>query len=479
MPLDPSIILQAGKIPQNAMEAGQQAFNLNQAQINAPLITAQKQADIAQTQQQTTNAQTTNQVNQQALASAKLSAIGGLMNGVKDQDTYNSHAMAGIQSGLLPPDFLQQNPNYDPTKMAGYMDTIQNQKQQLDLASSQAEIGLKNAQAQFYQQGGKLPANVRTAQFLSDAAAKGDWQTVNNIALAGKLLNKGQVLTPQNFSGFAQQNGINTNSTSSATSPDNVNNPSGGYNVGVMPGAKEAASALAEGTVAGKDTPKYSDQLAKDAQQAVNMHLTIGAMKDALNNFQSGATAPAKATLERYAKAFDIPIDNNSLDNQQVFAKLANDVVAQAAKAEGGASRLAAAYNGLVNANPNAALEPGSLSTLLDKMDAQAGILTDKQQKWNAAKQANPNLTSQDFENNYTANLSKKQEQLGGGLPAYQGAQNPYMAPGKTSKSEYVVNAVANKALPLPTDKTALQNGKLYMTPRGLAIWNGSMFEKY
>lgn len=427
MPLDPSIILKAGDIPKNALEAQQQAFNLGQSQINAPLERAQKQASLAQTQQTTANANTSNQANQLALASAKLSAIGGLMNGVTDQPSYTAHLNAGIQAGLIPPEYANTHAQYDPVKLSGYIDTLAQQKERLDLATKQADISMKQAHANFFNNGGTVPAAVKISNAMRNAAANGDWDTVNSIAIGGKLLEKGQLLGPDNFNTFLSSSGL-----SDAQNPTPTQTPSStnGYKISVMPGAKEAASALAEGKESGKATPKYSAALDNDAKQAINMHLTIGAMRDALDNFQSGASAPARAVILRYAKAAGIPVNENSLNNQQVFAKLANDVVAQAAKAEGGASRLAAAYNGLVQANPNASLEPGALKVLLDKMDAQAGLVTTMQQKWNEEKKLNPNLTGADFERNYLANVAAEQEKAGGGMATYPGSQNPYIAPG-------------------------------------------------
>lgn len=183
-------------------------------------------------------------------------------------------------------------------------------------------------------------------------------------------------------------------------------------------------STLAEQGAAGKDTIKYNNEITADAKQAINMHQTIAAMQEAQSQFQAGALAPAQGTLLKYARALGVPIDKDSvsqLSNQQIFTKLQNDIIGQAAKAEGGASRLQSAFNAIKDSNPSIGLEPESLNTLFNLMDTKAGEVTSEQQAWDAAKTANPQLNASNFMRNYTAQRSSAQDKAGGNLPGYKG----------------------------------------------------------
>lgn len=188
-----------------------------------------------------------------------------------------------------------------------------------------------------------------------------------------------------------------------------------------------AAEPKAENTAAGSETPKYSDELATSAKAAMGLHQTIGEIRNAMQSVQTGQLAPAQAAIIRAAKAVGYPIsadEISQLDNAQVISKLANSLVGMAAKQEGGASRLASAYTGIVKSTPNLGMEPGAISTVLDGMDAAAAAVTNEQQAWSKAKTANPKLTAADFQNSYTATQAANQEKAGGALPQY-GNGNP------------------------------------------------------
>lgn len=184
---------------------------------------------------------------------------------------------------------------------------------------------------------------------------------------------------------------------------------------------------LSEEGASGKDTIKYNNSITADAKQAINMHNTIAIMQQAQQQFQAGAFAPAAGTLIKYARAIGVPVSDKqiaTLSNQQIFNKLQNDIIGQAAKAEGGASRLQSAFDAIKSSNPNIGMEPESLNTLFKIMDTKAGEVTDEQQAWNAAKKANPALSGAEFERNYIAQRANAQEGAGGKLPGYKGNPN-------------------------------------------------------
>lgn len=195
------------------------------------------------------------------------------------------------------------------------------------------------------------------------------------------------------------------------------------------------ASFLEENKTGGAKTITDSDKLDADAKAAQNMLYSLSTLKDAASQFKAGAAAPAKVSLMRIARAVGYPLDQSqvdSLSNMQAFTKVANDIVGQAAKAEGGASRLLAAFNTIKAANPNIGLEPETLDILFDKMGAQANNIIDEQQGWNTQKTQNPALNFTNFERGYVSNQSTKQRQMGGKLPSTQDTLPQGVPPGST-----------------------------------------------
>ncbi len=189
----------------------------------------------------------------------------------------------------------------------------------------------------------------------------------------------------------------------------------------------EVKSAQKEGESAGSNTVKYSDKIAEEAKAAINMHQTIAELRQAMNQFQAGALAPAQGTILKYARAAGFPLNEeqvSKLSNQQVFTKMVNDILAERAKSAGQSARLVGEFNALKSSNPNIGMEPESLNTLFDVMDSKAGEITDEQQAWNLAKKNNPKLSGAEFVRSYTANRAAQQEQAGGNIPKYKGASN-------------------------------------------------------
>ena len=397
-------------------------------------------------------------------------AVNDLLTGVTPEN-YSTRRQIAINSGISTPDLIPEQ--YDPNWIQSMQGTTSNTLKQLEVQKQQADIDMAQSHAQFFRQGGAVPAAIKIGNAIKNAASNGDWKTANSIALGGKLLEKGQQLTPDNFNAFMSNNGL---METSGGQP----NLSGGYNLSLMPGAKEAIETTAETKEGGKQTVKYTNDLSKDAQAAINMHQAIAEMRQAMQNIQTGALAPAQGTMLKWARAVGYPLskgDVANLSDQQVFTKVSNDIIAQMARTAGQASRLKGEFDAIKASNPNIGMEPESLMKLFDLLDSRAGVITTMEQAWNKQKQANPTLTGADFERNYIANLAGNQEQAGGALPNYPGADQVFKDSEPIDDANQGVNNTT--AIPMPTNKTALVKGKLYNTPRGLAIWNGSMFEAH
>ncbi|MDE2102896.1 MAG: hypothetical protein KGL39_36970 [Patescibacteria group bacterium] len=181
----------------------------------------------------------------------------------------------------------------------------------------------------------------------------------------------------------------------------------------------EFQQGLEEKKAAGAETPKDSEELSTQTSQAQNMLFTLKDVQTALQQVKAGALAPATVTLERYARAFNIPVDVNSLGNGQVVSKLAMNILSTAAKNEGQAARLQGAFNALKASNPNLSMEPEALNSLINFQGTQANKLVLQQKAWNDQKNANPNLDYPTFDRNYMANLSDQQAKGGGALQPY------------------------------------------------------------
>ncbi len=168
-----------------------------------------------------------------------------------------------------------------------------------------------------------------------------------------------------------------------------------------------AADARASST----ESIKSSDNLAKEAIASHQVMTTLDTLEAATKSFESGATADAKTQVARLAKAMGYPLspeDEASLDSKQVFFKVSNELIGQAAKAEGGASRLQAAFNAIKSSNPNATMEPGALKVIIDYMREKANVPIQMQQEWQKAKMANPRARFNDFQTNYVSDLNSK-----------------------------------------------------------------------
>ncbi len=305
-----------------------------------------------------------------------------------------------------------------------------------------APIKINNTAEALYNQAKILEANG------DHVGAKDAIRQANNLAGYARpgMLNTGTYSLPNNQSDVAPQDNnvqiapaapaenitVNPQPISSPLPPQPVRQPGQTElqhktDLAAWKSNPDIVAHLNEQGAAGKDTIKYNNEITSDAKQAINMHQTIAAMQQAQEQFKAGAFAPAQGTLLKWGRALGVPINDNDiskLSNQQVFTKLQNDIIGQAAKAEGGASRLQSAFNAIKASNPSIGMEPESLNSLFNLMDTKAGEVTNEQQSWSAAKKANPKLTAAEFERDYTAQRAAAQEKAGGNLPSYKGNPN-------------------------------------------------------
>ncbi len=133
MAIDSSIPL-AGQSPNFDFGGSfQKGFGGAEAMQRAPIEREKMQLENQQTK-------TGNEAKNLELASAKLAAVGGLLAGVKDQQSYLAHLNAGIEMGVIPPEFAQKYPNYDPVGIRSFTDNMAMQKSKLDEQLKQAQI---------------------------------------------------------------------------------------------------------------------------------------------------------------------------------------------------------------------------------------------------------------------------------------------------------------------------------------------------
>jgi len=246
------------------------------------------------------------------------------------------------------------------------------------------------------------------------------------------LPNKAQLPAPSNLSGaekavLAAGGDISDSRTPQATtSVPHPPEPQEGqsakqYDAQLKKWELDNANYVNEQKASGTDTVKYTENLTNEAKQAINLHQTIAEMRDAQQKFQSGAFAPAQATVIKYARAVGLPVSKDdiaNLSNQQVFTKLTNDIITQQVKAAGQGSRLLGEFNAIKSSNPGVGMEPESLNMLFDHLDQKAGEVTNEAQAWNQFKDANPTASAAQFVRQYTANRSAAQDANGGHLPS-------------------------------------------------------------
>lgn len=177
-----------------------------------------------------------------------------------------------------------------------------------------------------------------------------------------------------------------------------------------IPNSNQVISEQSGAKKLGSETVLNSDQLNADAYAAHTLISAVDTLEEATKNFQAGASASAKTQVSRLAGALGYPLSaeqQNSLDNKQVFAKVVNDLIGAAAKAEGGSSRLVSAFNAIRSSTPNADLEPGALQGIFGYMRQKAGYTIDNQAAWANELGKNSNAQFTPFQTQYVAKLNQ------------------------------------------------------------------------
>lgn len=369
-----------------------------------------------------------NQLVQAKAKTTQMEMIGNYIGNTTDQNSYDKSKAAldkiGVDTTFLPDKF---DPTYvNKMRLVGATPTAQlsavMQQQQMALRGKIAGLDTSALPTTSSPSAAPSPSNSSAIQPVSNAPV-----VTNQATSPNEVLNNTPGQTPAEKAAALINN--YSNPEDNAIPPQPVKRPdetTKNYQSRLQAWKADPAivAHLSEQGAAGKDTIKYNDTIATEAKQAINMHLLVSEMQDAQKQFQAGALAPAQGTLIRYARALGVPVSSKdvaTLSNQQIFTKLQNDIIGQAAKAEGGASRLQAAFNAIKASNPNVGMEPESLNQLFNIMDTKAAEITNEQQAWNEAKKSNPRLSGADFQRGYIASEAAKQEKAGGKLPGYRG----------------------------------------------------------
>lgn len=138
MPIDPSIPLQGLRSDQpfDAASEYQKGFQLQRNMVNAPYQTQQLQAQAQQAQTSAGDAKTTAAMN-------RLTAVGSLLNNVKDQRTYTMALQTLSSAGVeLPHDTPQE---YDPEYVDMYRNSVASTKAKIEQQYKLAEIAQMQA----------------------------------------------------------------------------------------------------------------------------------------------------------------------------------------------------------------------------------------------------------------------------------------------------------------------------------------------
>lgn len=370
----------------------------------------------------------TNQTAQATTKKTQMEIVGNYIGGTSNQNSYDK-AKDALQKTGIDTDFLPDKFDADYVSKMKFMAASPTaqlsalmQQQQMALRGKIA--GLDNPSAPSAPAAAPTSSPSPSTPPPSASSPPEELPKPNQVILPNKIMNNTPGQTPaEKAAGMIDDNAL------PAQPVKQPNETTKNYTARLQAWKTnpDIVAHLSEMGASGKDTIKYNNSITADAKQAINMHNTIATMQQAQQQFQAGALAPATGTLVKYARALGVPVSDKqiaTLSNQQVFNKLQNDIIGQAAKAEGGASRLQSAFDAIKSSNPNIGMEPESLNTLFKIMDTKAGEVTDEQQAWNTAKKANPALSGAEFERNYTAQRSVEQESAGGKLPGYKGNPN-------------------------------------------------------
>lgn len=256
--------------------AFQKGFALRQTVQNAPL-------ERQKLQNQVETGQIQNQTEGLASASAKVKALQDAAVNLT-ADNYSIQKNLLESHGIVPPGIMP--PQFDPQWKDGIINKLSQQAQQLDLQTKQAEIGLKGAQAQYYQNGGKQPAAAMLARDLEEARLSGNLTRYNELAAAAKLLDKGQLY---NFSTNSQ-----TNASQNPTTPNSLGGlqpPQVGAlpTITTMPGYNSAVG----GKEAAKEQAKLDVKTGAEANASEETFSKLNQNLDAMEALVKGGTTPS------------------------------------------------------------------------------------------------------------------------------------------------------------------------------------------
>ncbi len=275
-------------------DAYQKGFTLGREQVNAPIETEAKRTKLA--------------TDKQALAEAQLNALAGILPNVKDERSYHAAGDLATKMGIDTTDFFKQYPNYgDGSHVAALNNTLQAQKAQTAQATAQSEIGLKNAQATYYQNGGKQPAAAMLAHDMEQARLNNDPTRYNELAAAAKLLDKGQMYSFPNNSQAATDTQVAPPNPNGAPNPNinpqaAINAPAGQPNTAPNMAAPGNAPTIVNqpgynNAVAGKTTAKKQAELnVKTGGEANAAEETFGKLNqnlDAMETLVKSGKTPA------------------------------------------------------------------------------------------------------------------------------------------------------------------------------------------
>lgn len=168
------------------LDSYQKGLNIAQTQQMNPIKVQQAQADVAQTQQATQNAQTTNETNQYALATKKVQALQDAAINLTP-DNYQIQKNLLETHGIVKPGDMPDS--YDPQWQASTVNKLSQATQQLEVQAKQADINTKKAQANNLNSEAQL--NPAKANLLKAQAAESNAKAVQDNAINQSMLGVG------------------------------------------------------------------------------------------------------------------------------------------------------------------------------------------------------------------------------------------------------------------------------------------------
>jgi hypothetical protein len=178
--------------------------------------------------------------------------------------------------------------------------------------------------------------------------------------------------------------------------------------------------AIAAGKGAGEETAGQVKQLNEDAINSSNMINSISEIQQAANQAKMGAFGPAKASLLKAADWLGLPASMvPQVTAYGDIAKISNDLIGNAAKGAGQASRLQGEFKAIQGSVPGLSIDPNAMNSLLPMLSRKHYQIIQEQNAWDQYAQKNPNPIFNNFATPWVAQQTQNQQQQGGNLPAY------------------------------------------------------------